>query len=327
MGHGLRRRSSQAMMMSRLIIDTDAGIDDAEAIMMALSHPATIVEAITTVTGNVQVEQVNRNVCSVLAAMGITIPVYSGASLPLVEPWRAATYFHLADGLGEWDDRPACEPVIEREHAATALVRLAAANAGALTLVALGPLTNLALAIRLDPAFPRNIKRLVFMGGAANAVGNTLRMAAEFNIGADPEAAHIVLSSFAETTMLSWEATLAHPIPWAEYDRLCALPTPRAAFFRGVTTKVSAQWRTRPNTKGHLLPDPLAMAAALEPELVTEQELRYVTVELGGMHTRGQTVVNYTNEDHGAANVSIVKRMDLDGVYRLYQQMLSDDSG
>lgn len=308
--------------MARFIIDTDAGIDDAEAILMALGHPQTEVLAITTVAGNVGVAQVNHNVATILQMTGKRVPVYAGSVLPLVEPWQGAGYFHLNDGLGDWDERPPCEPVIEQEHGPSALVRLARQNPGELTLVTLGPLTNIALAIRLDPDFLANIKRFVFMGGAANAVGNTPRMAAEFNIGADPEAAYIVLSSFAESTMIGWEATLAHPIPWQEYDRLCALPTPLAAFFRGITAKVTSQWRTLPGSKGHLLPDPLAMAVALEPSLILEQETRYVTVELGGSHARGQTIVNYTREDHGTANVHIVRRIDIAGVISLYEQML-----
>ncbi len=162
------------------------------------------------------------------------------------------------------------------------------------------------------------------MGGAANAVGNTHRMAAEFNIGADPEAAHIVLSSFPEATMLGWEATLAHPIPWEDFDTLCALPTPRARFFRGITEKVSAQWRAMPGTEGHLLPDPLAMAVALEPSLILEQETHYVVIELGGSHARGQTIANYTVEDHGTPSVHIVRRINMEGVYRLFAQMLGE---
>ncbi len=135
--------------MTRLLIDTDAGIDDAEALMMALSHPGAQVEAITTVTGNVRVEQVNKNVCAVLTTMDAAVPVYSGAALPLVEAWQGSAQYHLADGLGAWDQRPPCEPVVEQDHAANALVRLAADNPGELTLVALGPLTNIALAVRL----------------------------------------------------------------------------------------------------------------------------------------------------------------------------------
>ncbi|MAS33916.1 MAG: nucleoside hydrolase [Anaerolineaceae bacterium] len=306
----------------RIVIDTDAGIDDAEAILMALGHPHVIVEAITTVTGNIQVEQVNRNVQTVLDAAGKVIPVYSGAGLPLVEPWVGAGEFHLNDGLGDWEARPPCSPKLEAQPAAEALVRLARENPGELTLVALGPMTNLALAIRLDPAFAQNIGRLVFMGGAAHAVGNTDRMAVEFNIGADPEAAHIVLNSFPRATMLDWEVTLSHPIPWAQYDRLCALPTALAGTFRGITGNVTRLWRDKPGSTGHLLPDPLAMAVALEPELILEQESRYVTVELEGRHTRGQTVVNYTLVDHGDPNVQVVKRVQMDGVLHLYEQML-----
>lgn len=311
------------MTNHRLIIDTDAGIDDAEAILMALGHPNAHIEAITTVTGNIDVEQVTRNVCTILHITQRTdIPVYKGAQHPLVENWEDAGYYHLADGLGDWDERPAIEPFAQAEHAANALVRLVNQHPHELTLVALGPLTNVALALQLDPTIAQKLKKFVFMGGAVNAVGNISRVTAEFNIGTDPEAAFMVLRAIPHAVMVGWEVTLEHPLSWADFDRLCALQTPEAAFFRGMTHKVSQRWRTVKGNDGHLLPDPLAMAVTLEPSLVLEQSRRFVTVELGGTHTRGQTVVNYTKHDLGTPHVDIIQRVDMGGVVALYTQML-----
>jgi purine nucleosidase len=306
----------------KMIIDTDAGIDDAEAILMALTHPDNQVEAITTVAGNVALENVNRNVCTVLQQANRSVPIYAGASQPLVQSWQAAA-FHMADGLGEWDERPPCDLNLEEEHAVNALVRLAAAHPGELTLVALGPLTNIAMAIRLDPTFPQNIKQFTFMGGTSDAHGNTPTVTAEYNIFADPEAAHIVLNAFPQATMVGWEATLAHPIPWDHHDRLCSLGTQKAAFYEGIMRKVSEQPPRQ--TRGRLIPDPLAMAVTLEPDLILESEQRHVTVELHGALTRGQTVVNYTDHQTGTPNVQIVRRLDIARVIPLYDQMLSNE--
>src|SRR5690606_10273728 len=118
------------------------------------------------------------------------------------------------------------------EPAAMALIRLASEAPGQYTLVALGPLTNIALACRLDPLFPDKIHKLVFMGGTISALGNTKNVTAEFNVYSDPEAAEIVLGAFAQSTMLSWETTLKHPFSWEQYDALAATDTPAGRFFR-----------------------------------------------------------------------------------------------
>lgn len=308
----------------RLIIDTDAGIDDAEALVMALTHPDVTVEAITTLTGNIHIDLVNKNVSTILQVTGKQIPVYAGATLPLVQPWKAeAVPYHLNDGMGDWDERPPCTVKLEAEHAANALVRLANENPGELTLVAIGPMTNVALAIRLDPTFPEKIKKFVFMGGTLAAHGNTPIVTAEYNIYTDPEAAFMTLQAFKHATMLSWETTLYNPLTWDQYDALCAGDSPLKTFFRGITGKIVKRTRQENNYGGYLLPDPLAMAAALQPDLILAQETRHVTVELHGQYTRGQTVINYTLwENTGTPNVAVITKMDMDGVFAQYQRML-----
>ena len=305
----------------RMIIDTDAGIDDAEAIMMALTHPDVTVEAITTLTGNVHLDKVNRNVATVLQQVGKSVPVYSGADRPLVEKWYNAETYHMDDGLGDWDARPSCEVKLEDEHAVMALIRLVNEAPNEITLVALGPLTNIALATRIDPNFLSKLKQFTFMGGAVDAHGNTPTVTAEFNIFIDPEAAHIVLSEIEEATMLSWETTVEHPIPMLDHERLCQLGTALSVFYAGINHKVMKKFGD--HAIGHWLPDPLAMAITLEPELMLEAEKRHVTVELKGEHTRGQTVVNYTRYSKGRAKVNIIRKVDMQGVIRLYENMLN----
>ncbi|MEM6282505.1 MAG: nucleoside hydrolase [Chloroflexota bacterium] len=305
----------------RMIIDTDAGIDDAEAILMALAHPNCTVEAITTVTGNVHRDAVNQNVATVLQQAARTVPVYSGADVPLVEPWEFNEKgYHATDGLGDWPDRPPVDVQLEAEHAVAALIRLVNDNPGEITLVALGPLTNIALAVRLDPSLPEKLKAITVMGGAVDARGNTPTVAAEFNIRIDPEAAAIVFGAFPMVKLVTWETTLENVMPWEDHEKLCNLGTPLATFYTGIN--VLAGERTKRNFKAHLLPDPLAMAVTLEPSLVEIEDIEQMNVELNGTHTRGMTVVNYTRFATGPRNVTIIRRVDMAGVVRLYEQML-----
>lgn len=307
----------------RLIIDTDAGIDDAQAIMIALRHPGVTVEAITTVTGNVHIDKVVPNVLTVLDVMGASVPVYRGAAQPLIPNGLHAEDVHGGDGLGDWPDRPAPsgrQP--EPEHAVDALLRLTRQYPGELTIVALAPLTNLALAARIDPQFPLRVKEFIFMGGTIAGRGNATNPTAEFNILGDPEAAYITLESFPLSTMLSWETTLYHPLSWEQYDALAAIPTSEGRFFQGISSHIVSLIRGFSDRLGYLLPDPLAMAVALDHDLILEQERRPVTVALVGEHTRAQTIVDYRFRTEAVPNVDIVTRVDVDGFYQLLRRTL-----
>jgi purine nucleosidase len=307
----------------RLIIDTDAGVDDAQALMLALRHPDVTVEAITTVSGNVHLNKVVPNVLTVLDVMGAAVPVYRGAAQPLMPNGLHAEDVHGGDGLGDWPDRPAPsarQP--EREHAVDALLRLTRQYPGELTIVALAPLTNLALAARIDPQFPLRVKEFIFMGGTIAGRGNATNPTAEFNILGDPEAAYITLESFPLATMLSWETTLYHPLSWEQYDALAAIPTPEGRFFKGISGRIVSMIRGISGRLGYLLPDPLAMAVALDRRLILEQERRPVTVALVGEHTRAQTVVDYRFRAQSTPNTDIVTRVDVDGFYQLLRRAL-----
>ncbi len=309
----------------RIVIDTDAGVDDAQAIMMALTYPGVTVEAITTLTGNVHVNWVVKNIFAILDVMGAEVPIYRGADHPLLPGrWQPETNIHGEDGLGNYKNRsqnnnrqPKSAP------AAVALVRLANEMLGELTLVSLGPLTNIALACKLDPTFPQKIRQFVFMGGTISAVGNTRNLTAEFNIFCDPEAALITLDAFPQSMMVSWETTLKHTFPWPDYDALAATPTTAGRFFRDTTLTGTTYIRGLRAEFGYLLPDPLAMAVALQPDLILSRDRRYVSVELDGLLTRGQTVVDHLGLSGRAPNVDIITEIDVPGVFRLYEQMLA----
>ncbi len=307
----------------KMIIDTDAGVDDAQAIMLALTHPGVDVLAITTLTGNVHIRQVNPNVLTILEIMQADVPVYAGIDRPLVQPWEDAAEFHGGDGLGDFRDRPPLTRSLEAEHAVLALLRLSREYAGELTLIALGPLTNIAAAIRLDPEFPARVKQFVFMGGTIAAHGNTPNLTAEYNIYTDPEAAFITLAAFDDATMLSWETTLAHGFTWDKFNTLCAIDTVNGRFFDKISRQTAQRLQAIYNRPAYLLPDPLAMAVTLQPGLIRQSGKFFVTVELNGQHTRGQTVIDYNHMSGNAPNVHVVQALDTEGVHALFVDALS----
>ena len=309
--------------MTKLIIDTDAGVDDAQAIMLALCEPGVEVAAITTLTGNVHIRQVNPNVLTILEIMKRDVPVYAGCDRPLVQPWEDAAEFHGGDGLGDYRDRPALTRSLEDEHAVLALLRMTREMPGELTLIALGPLTNIAAAIRLDPEFPSRVKHFAFMGGTIAAQGNTPVVTAEYNIYTDPEAACITLDAFPMSTMLSWETTLWHGFAWDKFNQLCAIDSVHGRFFRAISRATAERLQSVYARPAYLLPDPLAMAVTLRPHLIQQSSQHFVTVELQGAHTRGQTVIDYTGITGRPPNVRIVQALDTDGVHAMFVDALS----
>ncbi|MCP4419280.1 MAG: nucleoside hydrolase, partial [Chloroflexi bacterium] len=191
------------------------GVDDAQAILMAAAHPNATIAAILAVGGNVGLEHTLRNSLTLVEMVGQEIPVFPGCDKPFVIFQEDAAFVHGQDGLGDVGFVPKTRQP-ETEHAALALTRMANEAPGAYTLVAIGPLTNIAVALKLDPALPTKLKRLVIMGGAVTAHGNTSNVSAEFNIYHDPEAAHVVFEAWGQSgkiiELIDWEATLRHGI-------------------------------------------------------------------------------------------------------------------
>ncbi len=309
----------------RLIIDTDGGVDDAHALMMALACPGVTVDCITTVVGNVDLAQVDLNVGTTLDVMDMDVPFYTGADLPLVAPWKFETEFvHGADGLGDLQQRPVSVHKPAAGHAVTQILERSAAAPGEITLVAIGPRTNIALAVRLDPELPQRIKQLVVMGGSLNAVGNTDSLPAEFNIYCDPEAAHIVFDAFPNILLVTWEATLAHPLPWPVYKELTSQGGPRAAFYRDSCEGMLKRLRGVGLGDELLIPDTLTLAVTLCPELKLASERYHVAVELHGSRTRGQTVADHRRYAGVEARVETATQVDMAGVAALFRQMVEE---
>lgn len=290
-----------------LLIDTDPGVDDALALLMAFDDPRHRVVGLTIAAGNVGLRHTVANALKLCEVAGVDVPVFAGCDAPLLHPARDAAYVHGRDGFGDTGYAPAAGRV-QDEHAALAIIRLSHEHAGRLLLVALGPLTNVALALKLDPTLPQRIARFVVMGGAVTAHGN-ITPAAEFNIAFDPEAAHIVFQAFEHIDLADWEATMAHGFAHADFEAWLQVDSPRARFYDGISKQTRSWSSDRRGDHWHSA-DALAMAFALEPEAALDVQRRPVVVELEGRHTRGATIVDWRREGGAPDNCSIMLRYD-----------------
>jgi purine nucleosidase len=288
-----------------LLIDTDPGVDDALAILMAHRHADVL--GLCIAAGNVGLQHTVGNALKLVETIGAGTPVFAGCPMPLVRAAEDAAFVHGLDGFGDTGYAPSARNA-ESEHAAHAILSLSHAHAGTLVLVAMAPLTNLALALRLDPTLPRRIARLVIMGGAVTGRGNT-SASAEFNVGFDPEAAHIVFSSWPRIELVDWELVTRHGIAFETMERWLAADNLRAKFFAAISRKTRAWTRTRGRPK-LLVADALAMAIALQPDIVMRLEDHHVAIELDGKLTRGATVVDWENRSGRAPNTRIVLEVD-----------------
>ncbi|SMY07134.1 nucleoside hydrolase [Flavimaricola marinus] len=307
------------MTRNPLILDTDGGVDDAQALLMLLAHGITPL-AITTVFGNVSLEAATRNILDVLSLAKADVPVHMGQSRPLTGAVIDARNIHGEDGLGS-APRPvkAADPS-ERDGVEFLVTTLsAAARTGTkIDLLMIGPLTNLALALRMAPMISDGIGQLTIMGGTLFGRGNTTP-AAEFNIYADPEAAAIVFAADIPTVVAAWEVCSAHAMESDAIDALIeALPgTPLAEFSAHLmlhARKVSFSY----GGDGHFrFVDPLAAAAVIEPGLITAVQTHSVDVALAPGLTRGMTLVDPSGR-LGTPPVTFIETADIDRLCALF---------
>jgi len=273
-----------------ILIDTDTASDDAVALIMALRSDAVRVIAITTVGGNVPVEQATRNALYTAELCSADTPVYQGAGKPLSRQLSTAEWFHGRDGLGD-HGYPSPRRAAEKQHAVDAIVSVVRSNPGIL-LVTLGPLTNIALALGQAPDLIHNIGRCVVMGGAPCCEGN-VTPAAEYNIWVDPEAARIVFRSGLPIEMVGWQlcrgAAVLSP---ADIEHIRGLGTQLGNFAVECNSTARAAYREQTGEDGISLPDPVAMSIALDPSIGRESSQHYVDIETATELTRGMTVVD-----------------------------------
>ena len=277
-------------MRRPLLIDTDTASDDAVALIMALRSPEVEVVAITIVAGNVATPQGSANARYTVELCGAVVPVYEGALRPLLRAHRPATAFHGKDGLGD-QGYPAPRTKAAPGHAVPALIEAIRSRPG-LTLVTLGPLTNVALAVAQAPDIVEKVERCVVMGGAACTVGN-MTPAAEYNVWCDPEAARLCFRSGLPIEMVGWELCRgAANLDEDDIARCRALGTPLARFAIDCNGAALRANREMLGDPGIPLPDPVAMAVALDPTICTRKSRHRVDVECEGTLTRGMTVVD-----------------------------------
>lgn len=310
---------AEALSKIKLIMDVDTGVDDAWALLLAARSPEVELLAAGCVAGNVEVDLATLNTLRVLERAGKgDVPVAAGAAAPLSKPLDTAKFVHGEDGLGNtFLPAPAGKPT--GEHAADQLVRLARRYPGEIVLCAVGPLTNIALALQRAPELPRLLKRVVIMGGGVG-FGNVTPVA-EANIHNDPEAAQQVFRAPWDLTMIGLDVT--HAVTCSEEQvqelrRSGPLGAFAAAIF-GVYLDFMEQATGRRQSPMH---DPLAVAVAIDPTLV-EAPILPVEVETKGELTRGMTVVDRRVRPGTTGGVRVALRVDSERFMRFFFQRVA----
>ncbi|KAK7196008.1 inosine-guanine nucleoside hydrolase [Novymonas esmeraldas] len=338
------------MPRRKVIIDTDCGGDDAIGIMAALTDPNTDVIAMTAVWGNVNVDQGMENLGKLLDVFQRDVPFYRGAEAPLVSDPETVQWGGFGkDGFGDADFPPSARVSAQSNtHAALAITELLRAATPdedtVYQLICLGPLTNVALAMRLAPDVfdvlgSETEPAITIMGGASEAKGNS-NLTSEFNIHCDPEAAYVVFNrrNMRAVRVVSWEVTVDCSMTWTFFDEWVGRVAEGAAqqnayqvFIEKVFQRLETFTRPHPDgTKADtgdaeatqdntcVIPDAVAVVAALYPESVLDRFLTYCTIELHGRETRGQTCLDWYGTEQSMAkrgrwrNCELVTRVDND---------------
>lgn len=272
----------------KVIIDTDPGTDDALAIFLALNSPELEVEAITAVPGNVVAQQSLENALKLVSVAGrCDIPVAAGAQHPLNQKTYTATYWHGKNGLADIE-LPASKCKVDPRFAADLIIELVHKYPHQITLIPVGPLTNIALAVSKDPSIVGLVKDIVIMGGSLN--GGNVDGAAEANIFGDPEAAQIVFNAGWMVTMVGSDVGERTLMTRKHLTELEAGHGPQ----NDVVTKISRFYIERSEKNGWpgaAMYDPLAVSVVIDPTLVTLKDM-HVDIETKGEFTRGETVAN-----------------------------------
>lgn len=302
-------------MAQKIIIDTDPGQDDAVAILLALASPELEVLGLTVVAGNVPLERTLRNALTICElGRRPDLPVHAGCDRPLRGALVTAEHVHGASGLDGIElPAPAMQPA--PGHAVDFIIEtLRREPAGSITLVAIGPLTNLATAFKRAPDIAARVGRIVLMGGAWSELGN-VTPAAEFNIHVDPEAAARVFASGTDIVALPLDAT---------HKALTSRGWTEAMRQTGPVGRAVASWtsfyerfdRAKYGVEGAPLHDPCAVAWLIQPELFSGRRVN-VEIETDGRLTRGMTVVDWWGVTDRSPNALFIREVDRDGLFRL----------
>ncbi|MEE6470490.1 hypothetical protein FKM82_008984 [Ascaphus truei] len=296
------------MAKKLLLVDMDCGIDDAQALMMALAAPEVEILGITCCFGNTTIEHVCRNVLRVLKVCNrMEIPVFRGMSHSILGEINPEYSHFGGDGLGDVEDptSPGLEH-LQEEDAVHALIRIVNHHQGQISLLATGPLTNLALAVKLDPTLPKKLNQLYIMGGNLEGRGNRT-VCAEFNFYLDPEAAYIVMNDFTCPTFIAaLEFANDNSLTKEFFKNWVNQDTVKANFMKTITAK---GW---PEKKNFVSYDSYAMAAVIDEFIITEYLECAVSVELQGNYTRGMMVLDTQDKLKKKQKVFLMKKCNLE---------------
>jgi purine nucleosidase len=305
--------------MRRLLIDTDTASDDAVALVLALRHPGVQVEAITVVAGNVPLEQAVQNALFTVELCGSRVPVHRGAAAPLTRPLETAQFVHGEDGMADIG-LPLAGRIPHPGEAVDVISGALNHHPGEITMVTLGPLTNVATALMREPSLASKVAACVIMGGTGQGPGNVTDNA-EYNIWADPEAARAVFASGMPITLVGWDISCKYATFGPDAAReLRDIGTGLARFCIDIQATVDKYATEVSGLEGFDLPDPIAMAIALDPRIATRTQKVHVLVGTGD-NDRGATQVDPSHPP----NVDIVDEADRELFLQMLRRALSPD--
>jgi purine nucleosidase len=287
----------------RILFDTDPGIDDALAILLALASPELLLDGISVVHGNCSVDQAVTNALAVLElARAVDFPVARGFDLPLVQPSLLAPETHGNSGLG-YASLPAPKKKPVAQHGVEFLIERVMSAPGEITLVCMGPLTNVAVAIRKEPRIVQAVSDVIIMGGAIRHQGNTTPLA-EFNVYVDPHAAHMVYHSGMPITLVPLDVTYQCVLTAADVARLGKIKSPIPGFIADSTRFYMEFHDEYQKIEGCIINDPLALALTFAPDLCDYEE-HFVDVDISGGVSMGNTFADFYKLTKQPANMKV----------------------
>lgn len=302
-----------------VVIDTDPGIDDFFALMLARSAPSLDVRAITAVAGNQTLDRTSENALAIACRLGFHCPVAKGADKPLNIPLETAGYIHGENGLGNVIlDKP--DRVFSTEYAWDVLYREAVANEGRLEIIALGPLTNIAIALLKYPKLSKIVKRIVLMGGSTE-IGNKTPYG-EFNMAADPLAANIVFHSGVPLVMVGLNVTMLTSFNQGDLACITKSDAPIADVCRKLIAFLLKAYKKATGKDAVALHDVIAVAYVIKPEVLTCRDF-YVAIETRSGLNQGRTVVDMEHVKKDCAdNCSVALTVDRDMLLQMLETMI-----
>lgn len=290
-------------MPKHIILDSDPGIDDSLTILLALASPEIVLDGISTIHGNASTEQVTKNALSILElAKASHVPVFKGCDVPLVKDSLLGPETHGDTGLG-YAKLPDPQTQLKTQHGSDYLIEQIMSRPGEVTLVALGPLTNVAIAIRKEPRIVQNVKEVFIMGGAIQHPGNTTALA-EFNTYVDPHAAHVVFHSGMPMILTPLDVTYQCIFTKDDLNRLEKIDSPITKFISDSTRFYMEFHDEYQKIDGCVINDPMTLALTFMPEICDYQDL-VVDVDISTGVGLGNTFADFYNYEKKPKNMKV----------------------